>query len=346
MDLTVERLFASPNHYHFAFEGEQAVFRRMDREAYRRSIFLDQRIAAPDSREERVPMAALSAYREDRGIVAPRTAWLLHVAHCGSTLLARALDRPEGPLVLREPRPLRQLGLMRAQGVVADDDWRAWLQLAAALAGRRYRPDAPTIVKANVPVNFILPDLLAPDPEASGILLYFPLQAYLPAILRSAAHRTWVVNITTQLEPLIAGAVGDMGGLDVIERAASLWLAQIRLFADALARFPGLRSLDADALFGAPGPALAAAAAHLGCTLGDGEEARILSGELFESYSKNPGEAFDNEARLALRAESEKLLGPELARARRWVESRLDSCPIPPTLDRPLVGESPALLDG
>ena len=346
MDLTFERLFASPDHYHFAFEGDLAVFRTMDREAYRRSIFLDQRIAALDGREGRVPVVALDAFREGQGIAPPRTAWIFHVAHCGSTLLARALDRREGPLVLREPRPFRQLGLMRAQGTLAEEDWRARLSLAAALAGRRYRPDAPTIVKANVPVNFLLPDLLETDPDAPGILLYFPLHAYLPAILRSAAHRTWVVNITTQLEPLIAAAVGGISGLDVIERAAALWLAQIRLFAEALARFPGLGSLDADALFGAPGPTLAAAAAHLGCPLAHGEEAAILSGELFATYSKNPGEAFDNEARLALRAETEKLLGQELARARRWVESRLGSCPIPPRLDRPLIGESPALLDG
>jgi hypothetical protein len=326
MDLTIERLFASPDHHLFAFEGDLAVFRTMDRGAYHRSIFLDQRIAAVDHSEMRVPVAALTEFRESRGIAAPRTAWIFHVAHCGSTLLARALDRPEGNLVLREPRPLRQLGLTRDP---AGDAWRARLHLAAAMAGRRYRTDLPTIVKANVPVNFIAADLLALDPEAPAILLYFPLRAYLLAVLRSPAHRQWVVNVTTQLRLAVAG-------LDVAERAAALWLAQMHIYADLLARYPGTRSLNADELLGAPRRVLAAAAAHFGAELAAAE-----LGALLATYSKSPGLAFDNDARLSLRAESARSLGPELERARRWVEGR----PLPLRLDRPLVGASPPLLD-
>ena len=230
MDLTVERLFASPDHYLFAFEGDQAVFRTMDRGAYHRSIFLDHRIAAADDKELRVPVATLTAFRDSRGIAAPRTAWIFHVAHCGSTLLARALDRPDG-----QPRPARAAAVASARPDPRSggDAWRARLRLAAALAGRRYRPDAPTIVKANVPVNFIAADLLALDPSAPAILLYFPLRAYLLAVLRSPAHRQWVVNVTTQLD--IAG----VAGLDVAERAAALWLAQMRLYAELLAHYPG-----------------------------------------------------------------------------------------------------------
>jgi hypothetical protein len=332
MDLTIERLFASPDHYLFAFEGDLAVFRTMDRGAYHRSIFLDQRIAAVDHAEVRVPVEALTEFRDSHGIAAPTTAWIFHVAHCGSTLLARALDRPQGNLVLREPRPLRQLGLTRGP---AGDAWRARLRLAAVLAGRRYRPDAATIVKANVPVNFILSDLLEIDPSAPAILLYFPLRAYLLAVLRSPAHRQWVVNITTQLEPVLSE---DLAGLDVAERAAALWLAQMRAYAEALARYPGTRSLHADELLDAPRPALASAAAHFGIEM---DVDAIVAGELFATYSKSPGLAFDNDARLSLRAESARALGPEIERARRWVENR----PLPPRLDRPLVGTSPPLLD-
>jgi hypothetical protein len=326
MDLTIERLFASPDHYLFAFEGDLAVFRTMDRGAYHRSIFLDRRIATVDAAEVRVPVEALTAFREAKGIAVPRIAWIFHVAHCGSTLLARALDREEGNLVLREPRPLRQLGLTRDP---AGDGWRARLHLAVALAGRRYHEDLPTIVKANVPVNFIAADLLALDPEAPAILLYFPLRAYLLAVLRSPAHRQWVVNVTTQLD--IAG----VAGLDVAERAAALWLAQMRLYAELLAQYPGVRSLHADALLDAPHPALAAAAAHFGVN------ADLDADALLATYSKVPGQPFDNAARLRLRADNAVLLGPEIARARR----SLEGCAFPSRLDRPLVGASPLLLD-
>jgi len=322
MDLTIERLFASPDHYLFAFEGDRAIFRTMDRDAYHRSIFLDRRIAALTDEEVRVPVAALTA----GDIAVPRIAWIFHVAHCGSTLLARALDRPDRNLVLREPRPLRQLGLTR---VAADGDWRARLRLAAALAGRRYRPNLPTIVKGNVPVNFIAADLLGLDPGAPAILLYFPLRAYLLAVLRSPAHRQWVVNVTTQL------GIAGVSGVDVAERAAALWLTQMRLYAELLAEYPSVRSLHADELLDAPRPALAAAAAHFGA------DADLDADELLTTYSKVPGQAFDNEARLRLRAEAAAMLGPEIACARRWLEGR----PLPPRLERPLVGASPPLLD-
>jgi len=45
MSLTIDDLFASPDHYLHSFEGDAAVFVPMDRAAYHRSIFLDGRIS-------------------------------------------------------------------------------------------------------------------------------------------------------------------------------------------------------------------------------------------------------------------------------------------------------------
>src|SRR3954468_2412077 len=89
MALTLDDLFASPDHYLHSFENDAALFVAMDRAAYHRSIFLDGRIS-PKGGTMTLPFAML------RG-KAPRpapTGWIFHVAHCGSTLLARALDTP------------------------------------------------------------------------------------------------------------------------------------------------------------------------------------------------------------------------------------------------------------
>ncbi|WP_404368410.1 hypothetical protein AB5I39_14720 [Sphingomonas sp. MMS24-J45] len=59
-----------------------------------------------------------------------------------------------------------------------------------AMLGKRDRRDAPTLIKANVPVNFLLPQLAAADPAARAVLLYLPLRPYLQAILRDDNHRT------------------------------------------------------------------------------------------------------------------------------------------------------------
>jgi hypothetical protein len=66
---------------------------------------------------------------------------------------------------------------------------------------------------------------------------------------------------------------------------------------------------------------LEAAAAHLAVPMSAGEAAEIVAGPLFATYSKNPEQPFDNEARLARRSALEAPLAEELVQARRWVES-------------------------
>src|SRR5437868_14523592 len=103
-----EALFATPDHYLFAFDDNCAIFRAMDRAAYHRSIFLDRRISPAGEAAFEVPLAPLLAWHEQQPAAPPpRIGWIFHIAHCGSTLLARALDLPERSLVLREPLALR-----------------------------------------------------------------------------------------------------------------------------------------------------------------------------------------------------------------------------------------------
>lgn len=302
MALTIDDLFASPDHYLHSFDGADAIFVAMDRAAYHRSIFLDGRISPAGQGSMRVQAARLTAHA---AAPAP-TSWIFHVAHCGSTLLARALDRVDANLVLREPLALRQTA-------IAPDPAR--LRLVAAMLGKRYRADLPTIVKANVPVNFLLPELIALAPGARAVFLHLRLADYLLAILRSADHRQWLRNVTGQL----GRHLGDLSRLGDGERAAALWLAQMRAYAAALAALPNARSLDAEAFFAAPAPVLLAAAGHLGAPITAAQAEATAAGPLFATYSKNPAQPFDNAARLARRRELEGELAGEIAAAEAWV---------------------------
>jgi len=302
MALTLDDLFASPDHYLHSFEGDSALFVPMDRPAYHRSIFLDGRISPASDQSMHLPAAALTA-----GARPPaRTGWIFHVAHCGSTLLARALDDPGSNLVLREPLALRQQAFARDP---------ARLALTLAMLSKRYRADLPTIVKANVPVNFLLPDIATVDPEAPAIFLHCSLRDYLLAILRSDNHRLWLRRVTEQL----AAWLGDLSALSDAERCAALWLAQTRAFEAALSAMPNGRSLDSEAFFAAPGPVLKAAASHLGVPMDERAAAATVAGPLFTTYSKNPELPFDNEARLGRRAATEAALGAELDEAQAWI---------------------------
>lgn len=310
MALTRDDLFASPDHYLHSFEGDAAVFMPMDRASYHRSIFLDGRISPAADGAMHVPLSALNAASRQPAA----TGWIFHVAHCGSTLLARALDHPESNLVLREPLALRQTAIACAPGEFAADR----LALVSAMLSKRYRADTPTIVKANVPVNFLLPALAALDPNAPAIFLYLSLHDYLLAILRSDNHREWLRRVTTLLAPWL----GDMERWSDAERVAALWLGQIRAFAAGLETMESARSLNAEAFFAEPAVTLAAAAAVLSVPLSPECVKRTISGALFSTYSKNPAIAFDNSERLARRATLETVLADEIAQAQRWIEPR------------------------
>lgn len=277
----------------------------MNREAYHRSIFLDDRISPASTETMRVPIRSLI------GKVPPPspTSWIFHVAHCGSTLLARALDLVSANLVLREPLALRQVALAPEPRLVA---------LTAAMISKRYRPDLPTVVKANVPVNFLLPQLVGLAGDARAIFLHFGLRDYLLAILRDDGHRAWLRRVTARLSAYL----GDLSALPDAERAATLWMAQIDAFSTAMMRLENARSLDAEAFFATPGPVLRLAAEHLGVTVTEQDIDAIVAGPLFRSYSKFPDMPFDNEMRLARRRELEQTLVAELEQAQTWVDER------------------------
>ncbi len=302
MTLTIDALFTTPDHYFHSFDGNGAIFMPMDRAAYHRSIFLDRRISAAADQTMVLPIASLAKH-----IPPPApTAWIFHMAHCGSTLLARALDDPDTSLVLREPLALRQTAIQY-------DDTR--LGLVLAMLGKRYRKDAPTLVKANVPVNFLLPLIAAAELKARAILLYLPLRAYLLAILRNEAHRTWLRNVTGQL----AQHIGDLSLASDADRAAALWHTQIRAFAKALDKMPNARALDAELFFAKPVAVLQAAARHLDIPFNNAALERTVAGPLFSTYSKNPSLTFDNATRVARIAAVEAEMAPEIATAEAWV---------------------------
>jgi hypothetical protein len=304
MTQSLNALLGSPDHYLHSFEGEEAVFVPMDRAAYRRSIFLDRRISPAGPGGWRVPAGLLA----DAAPAALPCDWIFHIAHCGSTLLARALDElgaeTDGRLVLREPFALRQLAL-------GGDP--ALLGPTLALLARRYPGQGPVLIKANVPVNFLLPQIVAAQPAARAVFLYSELADYLLAILRSDQHRAWLRNVTAQLAKALAAPLPESDA----ERAALVWSAQLQRFAAALAVWPKARSLEAEAFFARPAETLVAAATLFGQSP-DGVET-LVAEPLFNTYSKNPAQAFDNAARLERRAAVEEQIAGEIELAERWI---------------------------
>jgi hypothetical protein len=293
MSLTLAAIAASPDHYLHSFEGADAVIAAMDRAAYARSIFLDARISPASDAAMRVPAAALA----EAAPPPQATTWIFHVAHCGSTLLARALEAVSTGLVLREPMALRQLAF-------APDPAR--LRLVLAMLARRYDEEVPTLVKANVPVNALLGAIAAADPAAPAVFLHLGLEDYALAVLRSPQHRAWVRQIAAQF----AGAASEASDAACL---AALWLWQMRAFAAALDALPHAVTLDAERFYADPAATLGALAPRLGRAADPASIAEVAAGPLFATYSKRPGVAFSNAARLERRAALAADLAADLA---------------------------------
>lgn len=307
------QIFTSPDYHCLGFGEDRARFVAMDREHYRKSIFLDRRVSPKSQTIFELPLAPLIAEAGCRDPSSPR--WIFHVAHCGSTLLANLLDRPGRTLVLREPPTLRQIGIERGEGA-GDAALGSRLKLAQRLSARRYSADEVPVIKANVPVNFILDLVEQVQAEAPAVMLHLGWHDYLLAILRTDNHRAWLQRISgtfrKQIELKTATPLGDKSS----ERAAALWLAQMRSFEAYMRRNPNAAALDAQTLFDHPVATAEAVARHLGLEGTDpGSNAEALG-----TYSKDPSRPFDSQDRRIRAAADEQRLAAELADGKAWLE--------------------------
>jgi hypothetical protein len=342
--IDAESVFSRPDIYPVEFTRGQIQFVPMTPDSYRKSIFTDRgRIVPAAPHGWQVPIGQVLSDFERRSLDQPPLFFIFHIAHCGSTLLARAIDIPGRTLVIREPFTLRQLAVDAAapQGPRDPATWNRCLRLTTVLLGRRYAADQAVIVKANVPVNFMLPALMKLHRESRGLLLHTGLDNYLLSVLKTPMHRRWIGNVTRQLTGAIRATPGlekiDPGKLNAPEAAACLWLAQLSRFRRALADCNRLRSLDCQLLFDRPAEVLQAALEMAGASLTGPEAEAIAGGELFRRHAKDPGRAFDREARTRELAALSDQLAPELDAARNWVKSTSAGESASVSLGRPLL---------
>jgi hypothetical protein len=170
-------LLDNPDRFLFHLDDEQAYFVQMNRSAFYRTIFCDSRIKPLSRTIQPVNLEQLILAFEARENPQPEISYIFHMAHVGSTLLARGLDIPGKNVVYREPQVLRQLGVVAANKQGRQDvstRWKQLLKLTTHLLSKSYGETQKVFVKANVPVNFLIPQLMDSHPDSPAILLYSP----------------------------------------------------------------------------------------------------------------------------------------------------------------------------
>ncbi len=348
MKLTIIDLFENPDFFLFGFEGDHARFVQMDRQSYHDSVFFDRRIKVAREPMIRVPIEALLAYASAEPLPPRRFCWIHHVAQCGSTLLARAIDMVEKSLVIREPQALRQLGVHAGTGFKSanpQSEWQTMLDLVATMLNRRYDVAAPVVIKGNVPTNFIADALMKLDPSAPTILLHFGLENYLAAIMRTPDHERWVESVTGEIKLAENPLVGNIDALTTAQKGAALWFVQMKLYEQLASTYDNVRTIDADLLFSRPCETILATRTLFGIGLSEDEVKLRVESDLFRTYSKNPAVAYGADTRLERRAEAKQRLSSAIAEAREWVDSRIATHGLVDALSKPLLGDPSPLLD-
>ena len=326
MSLNAKTLLESPDYFPLRFEGANLQFVRMSRDSYAKSIFtLPKRIVTDGTDSWSIPFAEIMQLVESYPQKSALPGVIFQIAHCGSTLLSRALDRAGSSLVIRESFALRQFA---ATPVIQQAPAQLARQKALAalwhLLGRQYQSNERVVLKANLPVNFSINEILVHAPDTAAILLYCSFEDYLIAVLKAAERQAWAKHVVQEMAAKIRVLKGfeaiQFDALTGAQAAAVLWGAQIVCYRQALARNQYLTALSSDTLFDNPKATIAAASRFLSVDLSESEVAEILAGDLFKQHAKLPQQSYSEAQRKQESNELRSKFAKELEEVTQWCQ--------------------------
>lgn len=314
---------ATPDFFPTKIDAERQIiqFTQMSKDSFRQSTFLDRRI---------VRAGATTLMAEIPKLITRQTMlplhFILHVAFCGSTLLARYLETVPRCLVLKEPGVLGQLSLLKDAMPDAADPrlWDEWFKVVAALLSRGYQEDLAVVVKAADMNNWMGSLFLDHDVRTKIIFLFIPLRTFLLQVLKADHRRQWLREHMRALRRPM-GQVPFLSQIDAEElhdgqRAAAMWLTNAFLCRALLERPDSQRIilLDGECLISQPRQHILAAADHLGLIADEFGCAAVR--ELFPMphHAKDKQLAYDASTRAAELAVAEARYVGEVAAAMSW----------------------------
>jgi hypothetical protein len=326
MSFSAQAILESPEYYPLKFEGSNLVFVQMSRTNYQQSIFtLPNRIVTQNNSTWTVPFTEIVSLLETAAPQVESPHVIFQIAHCGSTLLSRALDQPDSSLVIREPFALRQY----CASPSSDDqearlNRRRGLNALWTLLSRKFTAAETTLIKTNVPVNFSLSEISELVPQMNGVLLYCGFEEYMVSVLKSEQRKLWakhvVSELATKIRRLKMFSDLELTNLTSARATAVLWMSQISNYQSALMDNHGYRSLNSRKLFENPSDTLVSCAQHLGIEIDNNRLQSIVSSELFSHHAKTPEREYSQIDRIA---EQKRLLeqhSPEIEKVIEWCE--------------------------
>lgn len=284
-------------------------FLRLNKDAYRRSAFMDHRIKTADGDVLRVPLAEMQQAIDEleTGVRQTPINYILHSAFCCSTLIARCLDIEGFCCALREPAVLMQLANYKRVGNRFRSDGADWHRLLDAvlflLAKSRANGEAVLIKPTNA-ANNLAADVLQHPRTGGVVLLYSSLEQFLVSIIKKGeAGRAFVRRLFNVIrrdsERTRSLPVESLAQLTDMQTAAFVWYLQIDAYLKLLAAFPDatIRTLDCDAFLTSPLTTLVKLCHLFEMRVEKTTLEAIVAGPGFTRHSKDDSRDYDSSAR-------------------------------------------------
>ena len=216
--------------------------------------------------------------------------FIFHTSFCGSTLLARALERPGIATSLREPAIFTNLAnrvAQRSEQAAADR-----LELVLRLIERPLAADESVITKQSSFANRLIEPILRARQESHAVLLYSNLETYLISLLkRGLKGRIWGRKLFTILRGWSALELGlrpeELTELTDMQVASLAWLMQIHQFGVMAKTFgPRVMLIESSDMFADPTATLHRVSTLFDLGMTERDAAEIAAGPTFAKHSK------------------------------------------------------------
>jgi hypothetical protein len=331
----IERLMAilpvSPDAYphKIDFVQQRLLLIALNRDAYRASSFLDDRVLAPTTVGSWLPLER--AIELSQSIMSDhRVHFIFHTGHVGSTLLSRLLDEV-GVLSLREPLTLRNLSdaadqLRQVESLVSEQQFERLLQMLLRYWSRGYETAQSVVVKATSSTARIAVSLLNAASRSNAVYLNLRAEPYLVALLSGqnspADLRGHGPNRVRRLQARIPEPLPALHSLSMGELAALSWLAETWTQID-LGREFGRRvlSIDFDQMLSDIPGTLESVLNHFALPSTPEAIARLGTSRQLTRYSKSTDHQYSPAVRTQILNDSRQRNRDEIQRGMTWLEN-------------------------
>lgn len=275
---------------------------------YQAASFLDSRMLGPRVRHATVPWIEFELAAAG---LTSHCDFIFHISHVGSTLLSRLLGSHPACFSMREPAILRLIG----QGTFQDR-----LETFLGLWSRTFYPTQRALIKATSFVSEIAIELLSRESKSRALLMYVPLETFLPSLLDGAMSDI-SAHAETRLRRIQSRGIlseHTIACLSPGECVAMSWLSEMISLTEVAKRFPDKTLwIDFDQFLNHPENHLISSFEHLGINT---DVSSILSGPTMRRYAKKQEVNYDASFRSKLLAQAQKKCADEIARGLAWLD--------------------------